>query len=69
MTQESSPTQPAAGPPVTIKPSEPQAPLSKLLEVQSLYRLLGDQTKRVTVPHTSDAAPKNMPVETRYEIS
>jgi hypothetical protein len=68
MTQESSRTPPPGGPALTIKQPETIPPLSRLLEIQSLYKLIGDQGERVSVPRDADVKPTNMPVETRYGL-
>jgi hypothetical protein len=68
MTQDSSRTPPPGGPAPTIKQPEITPPLSRLLEIQSLYKLIGDQGERVSVPRDADVKPTNMPVETRYGL-
>jgi hypothetical protein len=69
MTRASSQTPPeAGGHPMPDKSDDRQLAISRLLEMQSLYRLIGDQSKRIDVPHESGGKPSNMPIGTRYEV-
>lgn len=70
MTPESSRTPPADGErPLTSQPAAlPQSDLSRLLALQSLYQLIGDQAVRVEVPRERTGEPANMPVGMRFGL-